>query len=348
MGQTQTYGQSLSPGGRMLEGVPMLAWGKSGDCTFIGALEAATAVTPYPANYNALMGATGLAFRVRWFQGKDGHEWCPSSPVGEMKDECEAATRVTGWKMRAEWGEPDRPIARVAPDIQASIDAGLPVLAYDDQMNMAVIVGYEDEGATIWMQDYFHGEELQRRKTADLAMFVYFLDEHTEPLSTLEAAKQGIGMAVRNEKRKYEPANGENRGYWHGTTALAKWAEDIGRAEELTDEERGTVFFVTWWNFEGLFDARRNAGPYLRRVAPLFEPEAAAALQRAADLYDREAGVLGRSFEKRNAFLGPWTGQMGENITRWTDDVRRNEQQILACAAEIERDALAELATALE
>lgn len=348
MEQTTSSGQPLPSGGRMLEGVPPLHWGKSGDCTFLGALAAATAVTPYPADYHTLMGATGLAFRVRWFQGPEGQRWCPSSPVGEMKDEAEAAAKASGWTLRAEFDEkPEKPIARLAPDIKAAIDAGLPPLAYDEGMNMAVIVGYEDEGATVWMQGYTCGAEAQRRATADLAMFAFFLDEHTEPLSPYEAARQGIALGVRNETRRHEPEEDEGWGYWHGPTALRKWAEDIGRYDGLTDDERGFLFFVSWWNYDGLLDARSHAGRYLREVAPLFAPEAGAALERAADLYDQEARLLRQPFEAKDAFQGPWRGEAGGNVALWTEPVRHREQSVLACAADIEASALAELACAL-
>jgi hypothetical protein len=125
--------------------------------------------------------------------------------------------------------------------------------------------------------------------------------------------------------------------------AFERWGEDIGRYANLTEEERGLLFFVSWWNFQCLADARRHAGPFLRQIAPLLRQAARPALDRAAALYEREASVLGRSFMHRDAFLGPWTGK---GLNDWTQEVRRREQELLAEACRIERqgiDALREV-----
>ncbi len=76
-----------------IEGVPVLTWGKGKDCTFAGALEAALGVTKFPYSYTDIMGMTGLAFRTRWYQGRTGDKWCPSSPVGEFPDEIAAISK---------------------------------------------------------------------------------------------------------------------------------------------------------------------------------------------------------------------------------------------------------------
>ncbi len=72
---------SRENGKTRIEGIPELGWGKNRECTFAGAMEAALLVTDRPTSYNDIMGYTGLAFRVRWYHGKSGDRWCPSSPV---------------------------------------------------------------------------------------------------------------------------------------------------------------------------------------------------------------------------------------------------------------------------
>lgn len=328
-------------GKRVLERVETLSWGVSGDCTFSGALAAATAVTPHPYDYQTLMGVTGLAFRTRWFQGNQPR-WCPSSPVGEFPEEVEAARKATGWTLRVETAE--EPMARLAPKIVASIDAGLPVLAYDSSLNMGVIAGYEDEGRTFLMRGYMCGEDMQAGKTADLPMFALFLEEHTQPLLPLQAAQQGIGMAAKNWSRGHDPENNLERGYWHGTAALAHWSEDIGRFDSLSEEERGMLFFVSWWNFGCLADARHQAAPFLRQVMPLFGQKAKPILERAAAVYTEETGQLGRTFLQKDVFMGPWTGK---NLNDWTESVREQEQEILTEANRLEAAAIALLEEAL-
>ena len=108
-----------------IEGVPELGWGKNRECTFAGALEATLAVTDRPTGYSDLMGYTGLAFRVRWYRGKIGDRWCPSSPVGEFPQEMEAVQNAIGWQFRAEvlLDEETPDMSRFKGDIVASIDA---------------------------------------------------------------------------------------------------------------------------------------------------------------------------------------------------------------------------------
>lgn len=327
---------------RTIAGVPGLHWGTSGECTFIGALVAALSVTATPFDYRSMMGCTGLAFRVRWLQGPAGVRWCPSSPVGEFRNECEAAGKATGWRLRLEFD--NEPLDRLAPLFQASIEAGIPALAYDDKLNVGVIFGCEDDGHTVLMHDYAHGDETARRRTSDLKMFAILLEPDPPALSPLQAALHGISLGVQNFRRRHEPEGDESRGYWHGPLALEKWANDIALYDSHTDEERGTLFFVSWWNFDCLVDARKHAGPFLREVAPLFTEEARGAILCAADLYEKESELLSAAIINNGAFFGPWSGK---TIDDWLPGVRQHEQQLLLEACAIETDAISALDDAL-
>ncbi|MFB3893311.1 MAG: hypothetical protein ACE15C_14960 [Phycisphaerae bacterium] len=70
---------------KVIEGVPPMAGSKGKKCSFAWALESAMAVTKHPFKYSDIMGYSGLAFRVRWYNGpKFGV--CPSCAVGEMAE----------------------------------------------------------------------------------------------------------------------------------------------------------------------------------------------------------------------------------------------------------------------
>lgn len=341
MGSTNEDGPRLNPDRNVIPGVPGLSWKSSGDCTFIGSLVAATSVTPFPCRYAATMGATGLAFRVRWFQGDPEPRWCPSSPVGEFPEEIKAARKASGWDLKLEW-EGDG-IERLAPEFVSSIRAGLPVLAYDEGLNVAVVHGTEDEGRTVLMHDYFHGDEAVRRKTADLKMQVIFLGEHSEPLTALDASLQGLQLALRFHQMRHDPP-GERRGYWHGVTAFEKWAEDLGLHDTLTDDERASLFMVNWWNYQSLVDARSHAAPFIRKAIPLFPEAAREHLEIAAFVYEKEADLLRTTFCEGDEFTGPWTGK---TIRDWSHATREGEQELLRCAAEAEGGAMIHIEAAL-
>jgi hypothetical protein len=322
-----------------MENVPTLGWGRGKETTFAGALEAALSVTDYPCDYTTLMGVTGLAFRTRWFQGPGG-PWCPSSAVGEFPEEIAAASRATGWTLRVAEGAP---LERFAPDIVASLNDGLPVLAYGRELNMAVIFGYEEGGKTMLLRDYFTGDTPLRKAPNEFEMFLLFPGEHTESLAPREAAIEGWKTAVRNWHRRHDPLE-EVRGYWYGDIALAKWREDLGLVDELSNKERELLFMVNWWCFDVLQDARCAAGTFLQDNADLLEGESRDALKRAAAIYAQEGAYLGRCFCEKSAFFGPWSGK---SISDWTPEVQQREQDVLAEARRLEADAIAEIEKAL-
>jgi hypothetical protein len=262
--------------------------------------------------------------------------------VGEFPEELEAARKATGWALRVE-SEADG-MARLAGDILSSITAGRPVLAYDESLNVAVVFGAEDEGRTVLMHDYFHGDEPVRRRTADLKMMVIFLGEHSEPISERDGALQGLGMALRFHQMRHDPPGNEEKGYWHGATALEKWAGDLGLFDTLTDWERDSLFMVNWWNFEGMADARLHAAPFIRKAIPLFPDAARDHLEQAATVYENEARKLRAVLYGGECFTGPWTSR---TIKDWTRATRQAEQELLGCAAEVETDAMKHIEAAL-
>ena len=89
----------------------------------------------------------------------------------------------------------------------------MPVLAYDAERNMGVIVGYEDEGQTVLLRTYTSGEEALSMPLAERKMAVLFLDERKEPLSPAEASVYGIRLAVRQFHRGHDPEDSTDRGY---------------------------------------------------------------------------------------------------------------------------------------
>jgi hypothetical protein len=330
-----------------IEGVPTLGWGKRKECTFAGALEAASAPTPHPCKYEDVMAWTGLAFRVRWFRTHDGKGWCPSSPVGEFDEEIDAAQKATGWRFRVE-ARMDRQNAphmeNLAPDIAASIDAGRPVLAYAEQLNMDVIYGYADGGKTFLLRGYFKGEQPLVLKAAEIGPMALFLKEHIAPPARRAALADGLRIAVRNARRAGEPFHGVKGLYHHGDEALRLWADDLGRVDGLDEKQRENLFFVSWWCFDALWDARRSAADFLAAEAATVDGEARAALERAAGLYRREADRCAAAFRARDAFLGPWTGKA---IGDWTPEVRGRERQILGELRRLDAAAVADLEKAL-
>ncbi|MCE5323768.1 sigma-70 family RNA polymerase sigma factor [bacterium] len=329
-------------GKRVLSSIPVLSWGNNKECTFAGALESALSITDHPCSYETIMGGTALAFRTRWWKANDGTGWCGSSPVGEFPEEIEAAGKVTGRPIRIEChlGNPEAHMERFASDIVTSIDKGIPVLGYDEKSNVSVICGYEDEGHTILMRDYFRGDQINRIEVDKLEPFLLFLTDYIGAASRGDTLKMALELAVENFSwADIVPHPNQLGSYHYGKHALAKWADDIAHYDNYTQEEREKLFFVSWWNMDCLYDARLAAESFLRQNLDLAD------LGKAADLYRKEVQTIHQvSVVSKEAFLGPWTGK---SISDWTPEVRQREIDLLNQVCKIEEEAIGSVVAAL-
>ncbi|MCP4640433.1 MAG: hypothetical protein GY851_08375 [bacterium] len=314
-----------------IEGIPKLAWGRSGDCTFAGALEAALSVTKHPYSYVDIMGCTGLSFRFRWYQRTDAVEWCPSSAVGEFEDEIEAAAKATGWRLRVEHRmgpkEHDPHMENYAGEIRTAIDAGYPVLGYTEDLNMAVAYGYEERDGQLhflW-NSYMKQDEYILPDTKTGPMLV-FLDDRETPMDRRDALRMALTTRAWRRDSLDATTPEKTASYLYGEQALRAWRDDLAQVDRFSVEERKSLFFVSWYCFASLADARRTAAPFLNDHARDFDGDVASALGQAATLYGEEAAALGAVFGAGDAFLGPWTGK---SLDEWTPEVREREVAVI-------------------
>ncbi|HEY0947176.1 MAG TPA: hypothetical protein VGD81_17975 [Opitutaceae bacterium] len=311
------------------------------ECTFIGALEAALAVDGTPYDYNTLMGWSALAFRVRWYRGESGARWCPSSAVGEFADELSALRRATGYTLTAELrtDHPEPHMEQFVSRILEELSAGRPVLAYEPtKLDVGVIFGVEGDGRTVLMHDYTSGERVLRLPTGRLGPFICFLGPRGEALSAREALIEGIRLGV--DQWHCGSMRALRGRYWHGRSALLTWRDDILHAGTRAPEERKLLFFVNWWVFDSLVDARCAAEKFLNRSEGLLYGSARRHHIAAAEVYEEEVALLRRTKAEQHLFLGPWTGQ---GIEHWTDRIREGEAAFIARFLELEARAIGEL-----
>lgn len=326
---------------RVLENIPRLGWGMRKECTYCGALEAALTLTDHPFDYATIMGVSGLAFRTRWYQGPaDYMRWCGSSCVGEFPEEDEWFRQATGWRFRVEahLNEKEPKMSRFAADVVTSINAGRPVLGYDKTWNTAVIKGYEDGGRVVLMQTY-GSPDTEKRTLDELPGFLVLFEGYDKPLPSREMLTHSLRIAVHNWDRPDGLYHYMGRGgYLYGFRAFKQWAEDLGRYDEWTEKERVLLFFVNWWCFTNVVDARTAAIEFLHNHLDDVSDEAEDALAHAITLYQEEIDLLhASSFERKEVFLGPWTGK---SIADWTPEMRQREQELLLRAMDIEAAAM--------
>lgn len=321
-----------------IEGLPELGWGRGKDCTFIGALEAALLATEEPYAYADLMALSGLAFRMRF------GACCGSSPIGEMPDEYEAICRTTGWHLptdvqlgREKW---DR--QAVASRMVMSIDAGRPVLAYNDSLNVAVVYGYEGGGDTLWYIDYRPGKTMPYRVPVDrIGPLQSYLARKVPALPSVEQLREALKMAVAHWRRGRHDGGIPGREYEYGAAAYDAWIAFLEDAEGVPAERRQQVLDDESWIYMHLPDARRAAAQFLRDRAEL-AGAAADVLSQAAEQCSVLANTLSAAQKQEGLF--PWGKQPAEV---WTGEFRRREADLLRQAKQQDAAIMQQLEKAL-
>ncbi len=335
--QSAKGGLRKDGGTTWIDGVPVLRWGRRKDCTFAGGLESATSVSRRPFSYVGFMAGSALAFRTRWHEG-----WCASCTVGEMPEESNAVRKTTGWKVDWKVGKGGADMERFTEEIRQSLDAGMPVLVYPPDLNIAVAYGYTDEGRVLLLRDYMHGDKYRRLPVRELGFLLGFLTDRNDALPEREALAFILKQAILNWKRGIfheGPAD-----YFYGVAAYRRWADDLQRAAALSEEDRKKLFFLTWLSFNTIVDARAAAETYLREKAKSLGGEPAALLDRAATLYARQNAFLTGILNAKDAFLGPWTRKKFED---WTEEVRQRERGSIEAMSTQEAEAVGVLEKAL-
>ena len=323
---------------KIINGVPSLAWGIGKECTFAGALEAATAVTQRSCKYSDLMGWSGLAFRVRWYRSRTGQRWCGSSAVGEMPEERDLLSQITGWNlvMCVQLGEKNPDMERFLPRIIASIDAGVPVAAYGYCLDMSVIYGYEEGGKVLLLRDYHKGDTF-KLPIAKLGPLQTFLEHKGNPMPPREALLLSLRTVVTNWNRVLGDGGNSGRGYHYGRSGFTAWIGDLDRFDEVDAKDKELLFQVSHWNFRSLLDARKAGVTFLREHADILEEPARSDLLHAADIYQEAIDRYTPPYEAKKIFLCPWSG---DPIDRWTREVREDEKGVLRQILSMEENAM--------
>ena len=323
---------------KVLENVPTLAFGRGKDCTFVGAVEAATAVTEHPCRYSDLMGWSGLAFRTRWWRWTNEPKWCPSCAVGEFPNETHRIQEASGWQFRhiVHFGAPLQ--EQQASEVMASINSGKPVIGYDDCWDVSLAYGYQESGKVFLWRNYHKGQTPHVVPSNKLVGWWMVLDRWIEPPSSLEALKLALRTAVEQWRLERGDGGLAGRDYWYGHAAFKAWIKDLALAETLDEKKRQELFHPSRFNYFTLIDARSSAVTFLREHASLLSGEGKAALERAADLYAHELEHLG-------ADKGEW--RWPKNHAEWFSQVRPSQHKLLGDALQTEAAVVAQLAAAL-
>jgi RNA polymerase sigma factor (sigma-70 family) len=336
--------------GKVIEGVPSLAWGVSGNTTYIAGVSASLAVTDRPFDYDALMVYSGLAFRLRYVRRKDQTEWCTVGPVGQFEEEADAVSRATGYAYSY-----TKDVHEKKRQTVAALDGGHCPTAYI-KGDTGVIYGYDDDGDTVLVRCFDLGEGFHSLPFEEVAGGggPFFLEPTQEPLPPRDALIRGLLMGLVNWRRGRQPGEHwqpwREKGKWEycfGDSAYEAWIDDLRASAELAEDAQKSLYRCHSFTSHTLFDARLAAGRFLSANADALGETSREHLQAAAGLYEQ----LGRSIrdlrEKRQAFFGYDAPERTNDVAAWTPQVRRREIEVLTKAHKLDAAAIAEIDRAL-
>ncbi len=315
-----------------IDGVPPLLWDTGRNCTFAGALVAATAPTEHPLTYSEIMGRSALAFRVRWSNDDTATSWCPSNVIGEMPDEIAAVRQLLGWHLvvREQFGDREPDVEEIREQVVASIYMGRPVMAYTSRYDTAVIYGYENGGRAFRVREYGSEETPSTIAVADVGPLQIYLGEYEKPPSDRDATARALELAVSNWRRERHDGGVEGREYWYGEAAFEAWVGDIEEAGDRSPEHAEIIRSLSMHNRAALVDARAAASEFLHSVETTLGRASTTDLHEVARLYQEEVHLL------KSTTTRAWSA---EDIQKWSPDVRRAEVAALRSAMQIESDA---------
>ncbi len=243
-----------------LEGVPRLRWGASAEPTYVGALEAAFRGSERPLDLLDLMGDSGLCFRLRWAVRERARRGAVR-PVRRVAGGSRRAQRCDRLRLRVERSR--IPPADTRARVKASLEQGYPVLAMPSHMDLGVILGYEDEGATLLVSDYWASDYPERRAITEMQQIGCFLIASRNRAGANRAARSGLGLAVSRFREGWSnPIRAPARATTTAALGFERWVADLERVPQLSAEQLPNLFHVSSWTFSALHQGRTNTPPH--------------------------------------------------------------------------------------
>ncbi|MBD3241776.1 MAG: sigma-70 family RNA polymerase sigma factor [Chitinivibrionales bacterium] len=356
--------------GRIVEGVPHLAWDRSGNTSYIAAVEAALAPTDRALDYDTLMVYSGLAFRLRYIRSTQKREWSTLGPVGFYDRAADVVNRAIGCTCRPVRYPPKPPeeraddVAEMKRRTVKAIDSGLCPIAYIHGP-LGVVYGYENNAERIMVRCYEMEGQYQTMTFDELLDSClgqtgpFFFEKVAEPLPPREAVIHGLSTGLLNWLRPNVDVGWW--GHWcFGDAAYGELLQDLRAADEYTVEEAAQFQRVYSGTVYVLYDARLAAARYLETHADILAEKATPILKEVAKLC-RTIGESIRSLrDKGEAFLVSdsrplgWTSGGGRFQTGdarpfgWaSDSMRRRELEVLEQARELDGQVAAKINHAL-
>jgi len=333
------------PDAKIIEGIEPLSWESEEMISFIACVRRVLAHYGEQHNYMYLMGISGMAFRIHFFDG-----WCPSSPDPGCGFNCsEVLLRTLGRESEEYFAESPfekMPGALTKTEMRQKIiegiERGAPVIAIDivQVPEWGIITGYQNSKQDFFCRSYFDFGMDDYNIAEKTPWIAITIGEKGESLSGEEAVRQSLAIAqMVGRTEKFE-------NYFSGTAGLEAWIAALENEAsfatialaEARPEDVPTL--ANAWIY-GTFRADRSvAAEFLRTYAGVFG-KMQSATQELACIYDKQVELLKAGAEH---VVCPYMGDRRE----WTQELRDKEAAVLKEVLTLEREALELIETIME
>ncbi len=332
------------PDAKVIEGIEPLSWESGEMISFVASVRRVLAHYGEQYDYKYLMGISGTAFRIQFFDG-----WCPSSPDPGCGFSCaDVLLRTLGRRsenyfMKTAFQNVPNGLdeEQMRQKIIESINKGLPVVAIDivNVPEWGIITGYQNNKQDFFCRSYFDYGMTDYNIAEKTPWIAMTIGEKGESLSGEAAVRQSLAVANKvGTTEKFD-------GYFAGPAALKAWIAALENeasfatisAKTPTEDDRCST---NAWIYETFEANRAVASDFLKTYAGVFGKMRDATL-RLAGIYDKQVALLRAGKEN---VVSPFTGDMRP----WTQELRDKEAATLKAVLTLENEAIGLIGTIVE
>lgn len=337
---------------KIIQGIDPLAWGKSGETSFIASLTNIMKALGKSTSYIELMFMSGAAFRMQMSE-----DWCLSS--GDWYDRSRTLHHLGYSTTNYPINHPDIDksddtmisMEEAKKKIRDSINHGLPVIGIDllGIPEWGIITGYESD--TFYVRDYFNPDE-NYSEMKKFPWIIHLIHERAVEMSR----KEYFINALREAVKQYNVPKTDD--VWNGREAYKFWAEDVAKVDP-EEEGYGNKWQLNAWLYDLWMDGRHAIYKYLEEWYNQFDGEALVVLKRIQEQYYQIACDIDYHWihfpfphwvdkDKNRTFIPPYYGSGSKEpyeprwlpYTEWTEEMRIEGSKVIKMISDKEEIAI--------
>ncbi|WP_312433513.1 helix-turn-helix domain-containing protein [Lacrimispora sp.] len=333
----KTYPVKLHLGGHYIDGLPLLRWGQSCDCTWAGSVKLLLDAIGVNLTYPEIMGFSGTCYYFSMTSN-----WCPSAAMPQIEYDPNIILEQAIGVERGSFVSEDRDCK-----VKEAISRGMPVMLIEPRVEMewGVLCGYSGDGR-FYGRSYFDNLKPDEKDIftdnnyfladkypgADPSL-MYFLCGRTVPLPLNEALKASLETA----RNLYTAKPRHNGHYVFGLTAydilingLRCDDADFAAITQYGTTGNGIILLTR------LIDARRAAHTFWTEKSQYLSAVNAQKMRDVAEFYANIVSALNAVLP--NDFIA--STQNGYPFEAWSYETRIRFADALTICKQLEQQVI--------